>query len=378
MLSAAKLSRVMERPLVAILGDSSKTNNPDLAKRASRELGSELAKRNYRIIVFSAMKGFIEWEAVQGYLESAKGIPGSIQVRYPPNLHSLFPGEKPDDPVFMRRQQTGDWEASIYPAFAEIDGLILVGGAYTVKIFGLLAIGSKTPVITLAGIGGGAQQVWQCLKGDRNSLTNDEDLDLMAIPDWTDSSARRLLDCLMRQMERQKDRATQAALGENERQRRKLLSTLAIIGSAFFIVVLFALTQLPILRSLPFWFRCLLFFVPAVAGASGAAIRVLWDNWDQRSIPLEVRPIAMTIALGFWAAGVVAALFLLEQIWVAGVAAVNDPSKFFGVCVGIGLIAGLTLNRVFPKLIQSDVPLRAHFPDKQAGSAGNTRPAKRV
>ena len=351
----------MERPLVAIIGDASKTTKPDVARRAGRELGAELAKRNCRILVFSSSQDFIEWEAVQGYVASAKKLPGSIEVRYPPNLHSLFPDEMPDDPVFVRRQQSGDWEASVYPSFAEIDGLVLVGGADTTKISGLLAMGSKTPIITLAGFGGGARQVWECLKGDRNSPATNEDLDLMASQEWADSSANRLVDCLLSQVQRQQEKATQVALGQTERHRRRVLSMLAGIGSAFFVVVLLALTQLPVLSVLPFWFRCLLLFIPAVAGASGAAIRVLWDNWDQHSVPLDVRPIAMTIALGFWASGVVAALFLLEQIWVAGPSAANDPGKFFGVCIGIGLIAGLTLNRVFPKLIRADVPLQANF-----------------
>ena len=186
----------------------------------------------------------------------------------------------------------------------------------------------------------------------------------MASPDWTDSSPARLVDCLLNQMQRQRERQAQEALGEGERHRRKVLTFLAVIGSILFIIVLIALTQLPALRGLPFWFKSLLFFIPAVAGASGAAIRVLWDNWDQRSIPLEMRPIAMTVTLGFWAAGVVAALFLLEQIWVAGTSTTNDPGRFFGPCIAIGLIAGLTLNRVFPKLIQADVPTQVRFAEK--------------
>ena len=130
----------MERPLVAVIGNASKTTNPELATRAGRELGAELAKRNCRILVFSSNQEFIEWEAVQGYMGSAKKVAGSVEVRYPPNLHSLFPDEKPGDSFFVHRQQSGDWEASIYPSFAEIDGLVLIGGAYTTKIAGLLAM----------------------------------------------------------------------------------------------------------------------------------------------------------------------------------------------------------------------------------------------
>ena len=262
----------MERPLIAIIGDASKTTNPDVARRAGRELGAELGKKSCRIIVFSSSPGFIEWEAVQGYQSNAKKVPGSIEVRYPPNLHSRFPGEKPDDPIFVRRQQSGDWEASIYPSFAEIDGLVLIGGAVTTKIAGLLAMGSKTPMIVLAGLGGGAQQVWECVKGDRNSLIREEELDLMAGPDWAERSAARFVDCLFSQIQRQKEVAKQEALGETERHRRNVLTMMALVGSAAFSSLFFSeLTQLPALSSLPFWYRSLLFAVPAVAGASGSS-----------------------------------------------------------------------------------------------------------
>lgn len=362
----------MERPLIAIIGDAAKTTNPNLAKRAGKELGTELAKRSCRILVFSSSEAYIEWEAVQGYQSSAvKKVDGSIVVRYPPDLHGRFPGEEPGDPVFVRKQQSGDWEASVYPSFATIDGLILIGGASTTKIAGLLAMGSKTPLIALAGLGGGAHQVWKYLEGDRNNSITEDDLNLMASPDWSDGSAAKFMDCLIGQMRRKQEISKQTALGESERHRRKVLTGLALLGSGLFVLVLFGLTQLPAAMQLPFWFRCLLFGIPAVAGASGAAIRVLWDNWDQRSIPLDLRPIGMTVALGFWAGGVVCTLFLLEQMWILKTLTLDDSGKLLGVGVGIGLVAGLTLNKVFPKLIQSEVPVETEFLRKQNRSRSN-------
>ena len=89
-------------------------------------------------------------------------------------------------------------------------------------------------------------------------------------------------------------------------------------------------------------------------------------------MPLDLRPIGMTIALGFWAAGALAALFLHEQIWVLGTLTDDNSGKLFGVCVSIGLLAALTLNRVFPKLIQSNVPVQAEFSE----SRGQPIPAR--
>jgi hypothetical protein len=86
----------MERPLIAIVGDANKTKNPELARKAAGEIGSELAKRGCRLMVYSSSSDFVEWEVVQGFLRTKiKKEPRSIEVRYPRELHGMFPGESP-------------------------------------------------------------------------------------------------------------------------------------------------------------------------------------------------------------------------------------------------------------------------------------------
>jgi hypothetical protein len=127
----------MERPLIAIIGDADKTKDPELARKAAGEIGAELAKRGCRLMVYSTSSKFVEWEVVQGFLRTKiKKEARSIEVRYPPELDARFPGEKPDDPLFVRTQQGGDWEVSIYPSFANLDGLILIGGGKPQKLRG--------------------------------------------------------------------------------------------------------------------------------------------------------------------------------------------------------------------------------------------------
>jgi hypothetical protein len=347
----------MERPLIAVVGDAAKSKNPELAKRAAEDLGAEMAKKGCRILVFSSSPEFVEFEVVRGYIGSPlKKEPRSIEVRYPPELDGRFPGERPDDPLFVRTQQGGDWEASIYPAFANLDGLVLIGGGYTTKIAGLLALGSRTPLITLGGLGGAAYEVWTYLKGDRNSNASDEDLNLMAAQVWHENSAPRCVDALLGQRQRKLELEKQKALGESGKQRQHAMTVLALVGSGLFLIVLLALVE-SLASQLPRMFSWMLFGTPAVAGASGAAIRVLWDNWQQRTIPLELRPVTMTVALGFWASGVAGTLFVLPQIWVLGTLDVTHASKLAGFAVPIGLLAGLTLDKVFPKLIKYDVPI---------------------
>ena len=347
----------MERPLIAVVGDATKCKDPTLARKAAEDLGTELAKQGCRILVFSSSKAFVEWEVVQGYIRSSsKKEPRSVEVRYPPELDGRFPGEQPDDPLFVRTQQGGDWEASIYPSFANLDGIVLIGGGYTTKVAGLLALGSRTPLITLGGLGGAAHEVWTYLKGDRNSMASDDDLNLMATQIWHEKSAARFVDALLGQRQRKLEFQKEAALGESERHRRGVLTWLATIGSALFVLVLLALVEswASQLSRISLW---MLFGTPAVAGASGAAVRVLWDNWTQQQAPLDLRPVTMTIALGFWAAGVAGTLFLLPQIWVLGTLEPAHLTKLSGFAVPIGLLAGLTLDKVFPRLIKYNVPL---------------------
>jgi hypothetical protein len=346
----------MERPLIAIVGNAAGTVDPELAKRAARELGAELARRNCRIMVFSTMPAFIEWEAVQGYLGSgAKKVSKSIEVRYPPKLDGRFPGEQADDPLFVRSPQGGDWEASIFPAFANIDGLVLIGGARTTKIAGLLAVGSRTPLIALGGMGGAAQEIWTYLKGDRNTAATDDDLNLMAMQRWSENSAARFVDALLGQRRRKLETLKLAVLGQSERRRRRFLTLLALIGCAIFAIVLLVIVESHAgqLTRLQLW---MLFGTPALAGASGALIRVLWDNWEKHPVALGLHPVAMTVALGFWAGGVAGALFLLPQTWILDTLD-NNFMKLSGFAIPIGLLAGLTLDKVFPKLIKINVPI---------------------
>jgi hypothetical protein len=352
----------MERPLIAVVGDAKKTKNPEIARRAAEDLGAELAKRGCRILVYSSSPEFVEWELVSGFLRAkVKKEPRSIEVRYPPDLDARFPGEKPDDPLFVRSQQGGDWEASFYPSFASLDGLVLIGGGYTTKIAGLLSLGSKTPLLTLGGMGGAAHEIWLQLRADRNSTASDDDLNLMASQTWTESSAERFVAALMEQRRRKLKLEREAALSQSERHRRLLLTILALLGCGLFGIVLLALVE-SLASHVSRGYLWILFGTPAVAGASGAAVRVVWENWQQRAVPLELRPVTMTIVLGFWASGVAGALFVLPQIWALKALDSDQAAKLCGFAVPIGLLAGLTLDRFFPKLIKYELPLETgHF-----------------
>jgi hypothetical protein len=358
----------MSRPIIAVIGNPGRSAEPALAQKAAFELGAELARRGCRVRVYSNKQDFAEWHAVQGYLSvSSSKEPASVEVRYPLDLDGRFPGEGEDDPRFLRIQQSGDWELSFYPSFADLDGIVLVAGGYTTKIAGLLAIGSQTPVVTTAGLGGAAREIWEQLGANRNSLATQSDLSVMAAQGWTSNSAARLLDVLAAQMQRKEERQRASLAARSDRDRRRLLQRLALVTCALLAVVLLLLVEAITGGGLWDPFLAILFFAPALAGASGAAVRVLWDNWQQSSVPFELRPISMTIALGFWASGVAGILFVLPQLWLSE--ALPDRAhlgKLTGLAAAVGLLAGLALDKVFPKLLKYDVPVNT---DALNGSA---------
>ena len=368
----------MTRPLIAVVGDASKCANPEHGRRAAREIGLELARRDCRILVFSSSQDYIEWEAVQGYLSSEPKIAErSIEVRYPPELHGRFPGEQDGDKRFVRSQQGGDWEASIYPSFAHIDGIVLIGGGYTTKISGLLAIGSQTPLVALGGLGGQAHQVWQYLRGADGRLASADDLNLMASPEWHARSASEVVDVLLGQRGRKLEQQRQALHDAGTERRSRALRTVALLGAALFVLVLLILVELmaPQLSRGRLW---LLFGAPAVAGASGALIRVLWDAY-KAPVPDAAMPALTTVlALGVFASGAAGLLFLLPQLWI--LEKLNDASllKLAGFAVPIGLIAGLTMDRVFARLIKVEVPLDMPADNKATAQASARGRAKAV
>jgi len=347
----------MHRPLIAVVGDANRCTRPEVARVAASGLGLELAKRECRLLVFSSSKDFIEWEAVQGYLGLETKIPErSVEVRYPPALHGRFPGEVEGDKRFVRRQQSGDWEASIYPSFAEVDGIVLVGGNYTAKICGLLAMGSRTPVVALAGLGGGALQVWQYLQGEIGRLPSADELNLMAVPEWHERSASELVDALLAQRDRKLEQQRMALRDDGAQERARRLRWVALLGAALFVLVLLILVELlaPQVSRGRLW---LLFAGPAVAGASGALIRMLWDARGAPEAAEELPPLTTVLALGAFASGAAGLLFLLPQLWILEKLTDASLLKLAGFAVPIGLVAGLTMDRVFARLIKIEVPM---------------------
>jgi hypothetical protein len=358
----------MNDSLIAIIGSAQADRqykppleNPEGAKQAAVELGRELAKQGFRILVYSSDPRFIEADFVQGFASVAEVKPKSIQIRYPIKNNTQFKEQATQPQLFDVRPETGDWEVSFYRSLQEIDGVILIGGGTPTLIAGLFAIKNGTPLLPLAAFGAKARSVWD-LATSENLLVTPAEIAQMA--DWQpQSSAEAWVKILSNQQ--------QARLQvEEKKQRREKAQSQTAQGYALFSVASFAAAVAIAWAGLSGMVTAystllgLLFFCPLLAGSSGAAIRAAFE-WTQATPTKENRTILSTAALGWVIGGFAGLLFIVAQMTTlpqvqgqdAVIAAITQTQtqRLIPFALVIGFIGGLTLDAVVRKLTSIDV-----------------------
>jgi hypothetical protein len=338
----------MAGPLIAIVGDVDPNRvltpvmkDPAKAKRAAQELGTELAQRGARLLVYGGP--FLEADVVQGFVAGKPAEDRSIIMWYTKDQEPPAFAEETSHPnLFERRSERGaDWEIAFYRSIARADGIILIGGGNATKISGQVAIGTRMSILSLAEFGGAAAQVWGTLSAGED-LPNRDEINVMARP-WADGSAAACVKVLFAQHERR--RSAQGAP-------RPILSVLA------------ALLFLPALAIVPWvWGRnvfdvWMLFIAPLLAGGAGAAIRPVVDRL--RGSQGVAPAVLATVVLGLVAGGVAGILFVTAQLTAdPQLAVASDLGSYarrsIPFAVGIGFVAGLTADAVFGKLLGLDV-----------------------
>lgn len=342
-------------PIIAIIGNLKTDPN---APAVAEVLGRELAKGGFRILVYSSGEDFLEGRIVKGYVGSRVAQNRSIQVRYP--LHSqkpAFPEQQTNGNLFdWRPDHSPDWEMSFYQSLNEVDGALVMGGGDSTMIAGLVAMGHGIAMLPLACFGGKATKVWEALRPGRD-LPNADEISLMARPGWEDDRAAECVKALKDQLARKADLAKQRLLEERRRETNVTLHA----GFAFVLFLLsvmavaFAWSE-PLTQRVAIW---LLFISPLFAGVAGATVRLVFDL-RQGAVPLSRQSAITTAALGLIAGGVAGMLFITAQLTTAPATAgqivsSDQATKLIPFGVLIGFVAGLTLDAVFRKLIESDV-----------------------
>jgi hypothetical protein len=341
-----------DTPIVAIVGNAKTSDN---ASAAAEVLGRELAKAGFRILVYSSEPDFLECHVVRGYVASRAAVRCSIQVRYP--LHGIkpaFPEQSTNGDLFdWRPDHAPDWEMSFYQSLSEVQGILLIGGGPSTLIAGAVARGHQLAMVALPGFGGKAAQVWLNLRPEQDLASGDE-ISLMARPDWSDDMGAECVKALKDQLARQAENARQKRLEEVRKEtsiRRHAVVASLLFAAAFAMVPISAWD-----KPVSWMVMAALFLCPALAGISGATIRLVFDL-REGSLPLSPQSAITTGALGLIAGGVAGLLFITAQMATATEPGTlpKQAARLVPFCFLIGFTAGMTLDAVFRKLIATDV-----------------------
>jgi hypothetical protein len=336
----------MTAPLFAVVGDANPARtfspamkDPAKASKAAEELGTELAKRGARLLVYGGP--FIESDVVRGYVAGAPKEDKSILMWYTKDKEPPpFPEEQSHPKLFDRRAQSGsDWEIAFYRSIAHADGLILIGGGNATNITGQVAIGAHMPILALSDFGGAAATVWSTLSAGED-LPSRDDINLMALS-WSQQSPAALIDSLFSQLVRRRDvQGTPSP-------------ALSILAGILFVA---AVAIVPLIwgrNSAAAW---MLFLAPLLAGGAGSAIRPIVDRL--RGTQGASPAVLATVVLGVIAGGISCVLFVTAQL-SGNPNAANElllyAQRSVPFAVAVGFVAGLTSDAVFGKLLGLDI-----------------------
>jgi hypothetical protein len=358
----------MPDPIIAIVGSANAARtdyapplrNVGKVSQAAQELGRELAKANYGIMVYSPNPAYIEAAVVEGYVTSNVARPGSIQVRYPRGAEagSRFPEQDTHPTLFDPRPTTySSWEVCFYQSLKEADGVLILGGGSSALITGVTARLLRLSVVAVATFGGSADNVWVLMRDQGLANVTDEDHRIMGRASWESDSAAQLVRLMTEQRARrlkEEETMRMEQLAERGRAKRRAAITMGLFISA----ILAAGTAL-VAPLGPGGFLTLFFAAPLLAGAAGGIARNVLDLFQGTLIP-RGRDELSGVVLGAMAGFVSAVLFVLAQ-WMTMTETVNklvsgpDPVPVpLRVLVlfelVIALTAGLTIELVFSKL----------------------------
>jgi hypothetical protein len=308
------------------------------ASAAAALIGRALADKGCGIVVFSGNSGFLEPHVVRGYASSDHAAPDSIQVIYP---------RRGDPPAFAEHKtkpgcfkfkisQHESWEVSFYRTQQTVDGLIIIGGAQSTFISGIFATSRQAPMVALEPYGGSGSKVWELIDPSDGVITREEK-ELMAEDAPTEKWARGIVDCLLAQSMRLRDRKRRKE--DESRAHRRQLSIEAAVG----LVLLAASLALVVTTWDAAVARTMLLtalvVAPAVAGTSASLIRGLWEQ-VAGSVRERPRYVWLMAALGCVAGAVAGLLYVVAQLSAIAPAADGRLSPLTGRLVPFALLTG--------------------------------------
>jgi len=386
----------MPGPLIAVVGSFDPSRETELTlknvafgKKAGEDLGRELARQGFRLVVYSSGAHTLEIDVVRGYLSHPNTESGSIQVRYSPQSGQPKFAEEPgnEDKFDWQADFNPDWEFSFYQSLAHIDGMLMLGGGSWALIAGVVAMSYRKPLLPCAAFGGSAEKIWRAMRAQRYPIT-DSDFALMALSNWSTDLAALLVALLAKQKEdfakegrmrfeneeRRIAERRQTEFQENSRINWHAISSALLFGLAVFTWPLtMFLTQPQAASDGGKWHLCVVLFTCILAGASGATIRVVldWATGVTRTFALSAYNQYILLryaALGMVAGGLAGVSFVLAQMFSTQ----TTTDKMFATLIRlvpfliiIGFAAGLTAEVVLSNIRKSSPAVEVPLPKKK-------------
>jgi hypothetical protein len=335
-----------QMPFVAVIGGLRQLQGEkqERARTAGREVGAELAKAGFGLVVYFSDEASLEPYVVAGYVAALPPGAGAIRVRYSEAQRGLvaFPEEETRRDIFEHRLFPGeDWEAPFYRSLAEAEGvdavLFLAGGPSTL-IAGQIAIARGLPIVTIDEFGGSAGKIWNQLA----HVTADRKA-------WGTQTASKFVTelaaqcaAVARQRREAEDRSRQLAAYRARRHQ----ATYAAGAVLVLMTTLFFGFVMPFARGYAF----LMLLGLMAAGATGAVVRgilLAGEDSDAR----------VSLVLGAVAGFIVGLAYLIPQ-WIgashvlepeSGGVSANDKIQFASAVL-VALSAGVGFDTVFNRL----------------------------
>src|SRR5262245_9052546 len=162
-----------DMPFVAVIGGLADFDLGKLeaAKAAAQEIGAELAKAGFGLVVYFSTDQSLEPHVVSGYVPALADGTGAIRVRiaepYRNQVRFKEQGTARKGRFDVDHFPGQDWEVPCYRSLAEeefkgerVDAVLLLGGAGTTFIAGQIAVARRLPTLVVNAFDGSAGRIW--------------------------------------------------------------------------------------------------------------------------------------------------------------------------------------------------------------------------
>jgi hypothetical protein len=338
-----------EIPFVAVIGGLWKLDAQAHAHAhtTANEIGVELAKAGFGLVVYYSSSSSLEPHVVSGFVGAQSGNSAVIRVRYAESQRGKVRFIEEDDrpELFEHRLFPGeDWEAPFYRSLAEEEGVnavLLLGGATSTLIAGQIAVARRLPILAVDEFGGSAAKIW-------NQLAQ-------ASPDKNFHSwGRRPPAAFVAELKKE---CTAIAIRRSEAQRREQIyakitgqAQKRAYGLGAFVCLIAALFFGMVYTPYPPAHALITLAGLISAGATGAVARLLlWgpSESDPRTSALLGSIAGFTVGLAYLIPQWVGAPAVLE----AKAASVSATDKIqFASAVLVAISAGVGFDTIFNRL----------------------------